>query len=121
MAGFTIERRTFLQGAILAPLAAMLPAAEASRRWNEFVISWSEEGRQLSIVLTKEGEVDEVTYSTGEQKFRMTEGPSEDQGGVRWRTFAFKKHPHAAEIWFRVVDASTIEVERVAMTEVLIA
>lgn len=105
---FTIERRTFLMGALLAPFAGGLAAAEPKRIYTEFIIELAGGRDQFYIHLSESGEVVDVAHGCEGRLYLMEENTRGESG---WRQFQHAHGPHRASIRFRVEDASTITVD----------
>ena len=116
MSEITIERRSFLLGAVLAPFAGGLAAAvEPKRSYTEFIISLAGGRDQFHVCLSEVGDVEEVTHGRGDRdrRFPMTETTR----GGGWLLFQHCHGPHSASISFRVDDPNTIRVEYVMAKE----
>lgn len=123
MNNFTIERRQFLVGVVLAPFAAAL--AKPGHHETEFIVSVDGGRSQFSIYVEEDGSVHEagVMYGVGNTSRWMTEGnPMSAMGdlqGRRWQTFTYNHGPHSAEIRFCLEDRNTIIIDYAMSREML--
>lgn len=118
MPEFTVERRSFLFGAVLAPFASCFAAAgvEPRRSGTDFIISPAGGRDQFHVYLTEDGAVDDVLHSVGDRTFKMTE---KTHGLNGWRMFQHIHGPHSASIRFRVDDPNAITIDYVMAKEIL--
>jgi hypothetical protein len=108
MSEFTIERRTFLLGAVLAPFAAGLAPAEPKRSYTEFIIELAGGRDQFYIHLSESGEVVDVAHGSEGRLYLMEE---KTRGVCGWRLFQHIHGPHSASIRFRLEGTDWITVD----------
>jgi len=116
MSNFTIERRQFILGAVLAPFASQFAEAGVKPRssFTEYVIGFQTGGDEFHISIADDGNVEEVFYHVREKVLRMNEKPLATLGdlcGSRWVTYACESGPHKAEIRFRANGNDLIDID----------
>ena len=126
MSTCTIERRQFILGAVLAPLASRFAAAgvEPRRSVTEYVIGFKTGSNEFHISVTDDGEVEDVFYYTRDGIFRMKAKPLVlstvgDLRGRIWRTYTCEIGPHNADIRFRVDGPAMVQIDWLMATEQL--
>lgn len=119
MSNFTIERRQFILGAVLAPLISGLAVAEVKprSRYAEFVIRMQGCGSKFNIYITEDGDVEEVTYGVRDETFQMNAMPLQKTGP--WRIYKCENGPYKASIRFMVDGPTMVQIDWLMATEQL--